>query len=213
MLKFLRRVFVILVLFAIIFVIFRIAKPTATSNFVEKVKNIPQTVSWRFHRDSKKDKDTDIVIKSTTTNITWDVKKWNNWDNNNEVKSWDSIDDFLRLQELDAEIKEQKENWENVETWATETSENNWSQVVEPVQNEPENKAIESVTITEIKPTETNTWTSTTNTANTTTTTVTTTTTQNTQPTKTTTTTYWDCWKPFTQAECDEMRRIWSYFD
>lgn len=100
MLKFFRRVFVLLVLFFVTFVIFRIVKPEATSNFVEKVRSIPQRL---FHRDSKKDSvdDKKIIIDWISSKITWDVidKK----DDNDEIviKKWDSIDDFLWLDELE----------------------------------------------------------------------------------------------------------------
>ena len=53
MLRFLRRVFIILILLIIVFFIFRFIKPEATSRFVDKVKNIPTTISSRFHREKK----------------------------------------------------------------------------------------------------------------------------------------------------------------
>ena len=64
MLKFLRRVFVILVLLFVVFVIFRIVNPTGAANFVNKVKNIPQTISDFFHRKSDGKK---ISIESDNT--------------------------------------------------------------------------------------------------------------------------------------------------
>jgi hypothetical protein len=60
MLRFLRRVFVILVLLIVVFVIFRIVNPTGTARFVEKVKAIPQTISGWFHR--KADDTKNVVI-------------------------------------------------------------------------------------------------------------------------------------------------------
>ncbi len=63
MLKFLRRVFIILILLIIVFFIFRFVKPEATNRFVDKVRDIPTTVSSRFHREKK----SWIVINGDTT--------------------------------------------------------------------------------------------------------------------------------------------------
>lgn len=213
MLKFLRRVFVLLVLFTIIFVIFRIAKPTATSNFVEKVKAIPQTISSRFHKDGKKNNESELTIKSNTTKISGDIVS-TGWQN----ETWDSIEDLARLEELNQEI----ETILNESTWDT----NSWTnqdfvvqETTTGTQNENEN--LEDITISEIVIETWNIETGNNNSMATTTDTTTENTTTNTTQTNTQTssnsnktyTSYWDCWKPFTQAECDEMRRLWSYFD
>ena len=63
MFRFLRRVFILLVLFVIIFLVFRFVKPEATNRFVDKVKWIPTTISSRFHREKK----SEIVINWSTT--------------------------------------------------------------------------------------------------------------------------------------------------
>ena len=134
MLRFLRRVFVILVLLFVIFVIFRIVNPTATANFVDKVKNIPQTVSGWFHR--KADNAKNIVVDWIDTVLTWDIsqpkwsekietkedfsdsevnavseKKTSRKDSKKNAKKeeqyswWDSIGDFVRLEKLNEETK------------------------------------------------------------------------------------------------------------
>ena len=63
MFRFLRRVFIILILFVIVFFIFRLVKPEATSRFIDKVKSIPTTVSSWFHREKK----SNIIINGDTT--------------------------------------------------------------------------------------------------------------------------------------------------
>lgn len=63
MFRFLRRVFIILILLIIVFFIFRLVKPEATSRFVDKVKTIPTTVSGRFHREKKPK----LIINGDTT--------------------------------------------------------------------------------------------------------------------------------------------------
>lgn len=109
MLKFLRRVFVILVLLFVVFVIFRIVNPTATANFVDKIRAVPQKI---FHRDTvRSSTDSNLVIDDKTTNLSWDVsvKKNKKKENKNAKTSgdsqptvqWDSIDDFLWLDELE----------------------------------------------------------------------------------------------------------------
>lgn len=125
MMRFLRRVFILLVLFCIIFLAFRFIKPDATRNFVSKVKAIPQTISSRFHRDAK------VVINSNTVSLTWDIanidkdtdKKdiWNNqsWDTG---KASDSYEDLQWLQELNAEIEAILQSGKNeTVSWNSET--------------------------------------------------------------------------------------------
>lgn len=135
MLRFLRRVFVILVLLFVVFVIFRIVNPTATANFVDKVKSIPQTVSGWFHR--KADNAKNIVVDWIDTVLTWDISqpKWsekietkedlsdsevttvsekkasrkdsktNTKKDESQYSWWDSIGDFVRLEKLNEETK------------------------------------------------------------------------------------------------------------
>lgn len=72
MFRFLRRVFIILILLIIVFFIFRLVKPEATSRFVEKVKTIPTTISGRFHREKKPK----LIINgdTTSTNSNFEIK-------------------------------------------------------------------------------------------------------------------------------------------
>jgi len=155
MIKFIRRVFILLVLFCIAFLIFRIAKPDLASNFVAKVKSIPQTISSRFHRDQK------IVIDSETTSITWDIL-WDDaelkWEDNevkneedqtwNSQKTWDSYADLLRLQELNAEIEAIMNSGKNTEVDNENTASQNedtWNSGIGDTNTEND------ITVTEIK--------------------------------------------------------------
>ena len=136
MLRFLRRVFVILVLLFVAFVIFRIVNPTWAANFVAKVKTIPQTISWWFHR--KADDAKNVVIDWIDTVLTWDIlqpkesetdiknddlsnshvsvtsdKKASRKDNKKDKKKdddsnlwWDSINDFVWLEKLNKETED-----------------------------------------------------------------------------------------------------------
>ena len=80
MLRFLRRVFIILILLIIVFFIFRFIKPEATSRFVDKVRNIPTTISSRFHRE----KESGIVINGDTTYTNSNFEINENNDNDDE---------------------------------------------------------------------------------------------------------------------------------
>lgn len=86
MLRFLRRVFIILILLIIVFFIFRFIKPEATSRFVDKVKNIPTTISSRFHREKK----SNIIINwdTTYTNSNFEI---NDNDNDDENENYEEI--------------------------------------------------------------------------------------------------------------------------
>jgi hypothetical protein len=81
MLRFLRRVFIILILLIIVFFIFRFIKPEATSRFVDKVRNIPTTISSRFHREKK----SGIVINGDTTYTNSNFEINENNDNDDEI--------------------------------------------------------------------------------------------------------------------------------
>lgn len=96
--------------------------PTGAANFVNKVKNIPQTISDFFHRKSDGKK---ISIESDNTVLSWDITTTNEWwldkpvienkneqvgntkntekDNKSNEKEWDSIDDFVWLERLNEE--------------------------------------------------------------------------------------------------------------
>jgi len=134
MLKFLRRVFVILVLLFVIFVICRIVNPVGTANFVNKVRNIPQTISDFFHREKK---EKNVLVEWISTVLSWDVKNWddeiitqdekntvsviednkdNNWEEN---VWWDSINDFVWLENLNKDT-ENLLSVDNKTTWTSE---------------------------------------------------------------------------------------------
>ena len=85
MLRFLRRVFIILILLIIVFFIFRFIKPEATSRFVDKVRNIPTTISSRFHREKK----SNIIINgdttSTSSNFEINEDNGDNYEYDNEI--------------------------------------------------------------------------------------------------------------------------------
>lgn len=107
MFRFLRRVFILLVLFLIVFFIFRFVKPEATSRFVDKVKAIPTTISSRFHREKK----SSIVINWDTTYSSGNFEIDDNYNvdtdisvNSNELNEWVTDGDLLRLEELNNEI-------------------------------------------------------------------------------------------------------------
>ena len=110
--RFIRRVFVLLVLFAIIFVIYRYINPVGASNFVEKLKSVPQYVSNMFDWWSE------LIIVDETISMTWDMKleaeTWNNINKNledeksekvEENDDKDSMEDNTRLEELNKEIE------------------------------------------------------------------------------------------------------------
>jgi len=111
MLRFIRRLFVLLILFIIVFLVYRYINPIWASMFVEKMKSIPDQISDFIDWNS------DVSIVWTTVTITWDVDVlkdeidvWNN--------TWDKyIDDsdLTWLEELNEEINSilNKEDW----TW------------------------------------------------------------------------------------------------
>ena len=136
MFRFLRRVFILLVLFVIIFLVFRFVKPEATNRFVDKVKWIPTTISSRFHREKK----SDIIINwnTTSTKSNFEINsddEYYEWsyapeiDNNNgeisNENNWD-INDSSRLEELNRELDRIIASW-NSQTEPDETStESGW---------------------------------------------------------------------------------------
>lgn len=96
--------------------------PTGTAKFVDKVKTIPQTISGWFHR--KADDTKNIVIDEIDIILTWDTtiskrsknrkddlisdtghKKQNDWDDEEIASSWDSIGDFVWLENLNKETE------------------------------------------------------------------------------------------------------------
>lgn len=145
MFRFLRRVFIILILFVIVFFIFRMIKPEATSRFVDRVKWIPTTVSSRFHREKK----TWIVINWDTTYSSWNFEsnddfnidtdisvKTNKTDKTSKTNKWMNDNDKLWLEEFNREINSilaSGNNNENSITWNTDWDNNaEETVVVEP---------------------------------------------------------------------------------
>ena len=141
MFRFLRRVFILLVLFLIVFFIFRFIKPEATSRFVDKVKAIPTTISSRFHREKK----SSIVINWDTTyssgnfeideNYNVDIDTSINSNELNESNEWVNDSDLLRLEELNEEINAILASWSN-ENSKEELDENNTVEII--VEPEPD---------------------------------------------------------------------------
>ena len=136
MFRFLRRVFILLVLFVIIFLIFRFIKPEATSRFVDRIKTIPTTISSRFHREKK----SKIVINWDTTFSSGNFEIKDNYsiyndnydyiiddetyvidsDNSsnadtNTAEQWNNSD-LEWLEELNREIEAILASWKNEET-------------------------------------------------------------------------------------------------
>lgn len=228
MFRFLRRVFIILILLIIIFFIFRFVKPEATSRFVDKVKNIPTTISSRFHREKK----AEIIINGDTTytnsnfeinnddennNLIYNEEDYNISDNNNddntyEENNWE-VSDLSRLEELNRELDQIIASGNNASGGTENIPENEWNSV---------NNNIETAEITwntlpswfitidveqpyepeEQTPTNTNNNTQNNNS-----------TTNNTTTTNTTSTQQrWNCWEWLTVQDCEDlMRDFWSF--
>ncbi len=107
---FIRRLFVLLVLFTIVFLIYRYINPEGANLFVEKVKSVSD-----IFQNNELDTD-DIDITGTTVGISGDINivddNINIWDN----LSWEVIEeDMSWLEELNAEIDEIL--WKNNWTW------------------------------------------------------------------------------------------------
>ena len=140
MFRFLRRVFIILILFVIIFFIFRLVKPEATSRFVDKVRAIPTGISNRFHREKK----SKIIINGDTTSASSNFDIVNTDDNENDSsidapvlynnEEYDITDsqtntenkDTSRLDEFNREIDKILASGNNQAEWEQNDSENNW---------------------------------------------------------------------------------------
>lgn len=140
MFRFLRRVFIILILLIIVFFVFRLVKPEATSRFVDRVKSIPTTVSSRFHREKK----SDIIINwnTTSTSSNFEIENKDNNENDlsidapvlyndeeyNITNSQTNIEnkDTSRLDELNREIDRILASWNNQVEWEQNNSENSW---------------------------------------------------------------------------------------
>lgn len=235
MFRFLRRVFILLVLFVIVFLVFRFVKPEATSRFVDKVKNIPTTISGRFHREKK----SDIIINGSTTstksNFEINDDEYDDYDNeyipaviDENDNDWDA-EDRSRLEQLNRELDRIIASGNNQSQWSETNTDNNWSAeeiVSELINNDttPTWNTLPSwfVVIDVEQPYEPETQTSNTqnNTNNTTSTTQTNTTQTNTTQTSTTQTNNntssqpqrWDCGEWLTVQDCEQMERdFWNY--
>lgn len=90
MLKFLRRLFIVLILILVAFVVYRFINPDGASRLIDKIKSIPASV-WIGWKDK-------IKIEWETTSITGDVQK-DSYEGTQE-------DDFGRLESLNKEIEE-----------------------------------------------------------------------------------------------------------
>jgi len=90
MLKFLRRVFIVLILLLVVFVVYRFINPDGANRLVDKIKSIPTSIGI-----VSKNK---IKLKWETTSITGDVQK--------ELVDENEEYDFGRLESLNKEIEE-----------------------------------------------------------------------------------------------------------
>ena len=90
MLKFLRRVFIVLILLLVVFVVYRFINPDGANRLVDKIKSI--TTSIGIVSKNK------IKLKWETTSITGDVQK--------ELVDENEEYDFGRLESLNKEIQE-----------------------------------------------------------------------------------------------------------
>ena len=226
MFRFLRRVFILLVLFVIIFLIFRFVKPEATSRFVDKVKWIPTTISSRFHRE----KESDIIINGSTTSTSsnFDIsdEKYGDYDdeyisaisdeNNNESND---ISDSSRLDELNRELDRIMTSENNQSQWYDTNSDANWDleEIISWVLDNNEESTTDvtptwfdvvDVEQPHEQETQTLTHTQSTNTTNTQSnpTTQTNNNQSNTQQKR------WDCGEWLTVQDCEQMKRdFWNY--
>lgn len=142
MLRFLRRVFIILILLIIVFFIFRFIKPEATNRFVDKVRWIPTTISNRFHREKK----SEIIINwnTTSTSSNFEINEDDTDDYDNEIyipvvvdedtttneaedgDNWE-MKDMSRLNELNKELDKILESWNN--TVENNNESQNWNNI------------------------------------------------------------------------------------
>jgi len=90
--RFIRRLFILLVLFTIAFLIYRYINPDWASRLVDKIKSIPD----RFVSSDTEWTWENLNVTDTTLFITWDVDV--------SVETWE--DDMTWLQELNQEIEQ-----------------------------------------------------------------------------------------------------------
>jgi len=95
MLKFIRRLFILLVLFFVIFVVYRYINPDGASRLVDNIKNIPDNISSMLGLEKKDN----IKVDGETISISGDVDIIENNDN-------DLDDDLSWLESLNKEIED-----------------------------------------------------------------------------------------------------------
>ena len=126
--RFIRRLFVLLILFTISFLVYRYINPVGASMLVEKVKAIPDKISEFIWSDKQEE----INIIGTTLTITWDVDVLiENVEDNINVNAWintdvdETDDDLTWLEELNLEIE--KILWTN-DSWTWELLEEEFTE-------------------------------------------------------------------------------------
>jgi len=125
--KFIRRLFILLVLLIIAFLVYRYVNPDGASRLVDRIKLMPDTISSYFGPNQ----DDDIKIDSTTTEISWDI---------NLLEDDEELTDDTWLEELNKEIESILWMDDEDEIEIKDTVEASGSIVVEtvPVVEEPE---------------------------------------------------------------------------
>ncbi len=94
MLKFIRRLFILLVLFLVVFLVYRYINPDGASRLVDKIKAMPDNISSMLGLEKKDN----IKVESETTSISGDVDIIENSEN-------DLDDDLSWLESLNKEIE------------------------------------------------------------------------------------------------------------
>ncbi len=125
--RFIRRLFVLLILFTLAFLVYRYINPVWASMFVEKVKAIPDSISEFIWSDTQEE----INIIGTTLTITWDVDVLieetdtdTGFVENNDVDNTGD-EDLSWLEELNLEIE--KILWTD-ESWTWEILEDEFTE-------------------------------------------------------------------------------------
>lgn len=96
--RFIRRLFILLVLFTVAFLVYRYVNSDGASRLVDKIKSVPDTISSYFGSDQ----DDDIKIDSTTVQISWDV---NLLEDEQDIEDEQNMEDDTWLEELNKEIE------------------------------------------------------------------------------------------------------------
>jgi len=162
MLRFIRRLFILLIIFTVVFLVYRYINPLWASRLVDKIKSVPDRIS-SFFQSEKKD---DIKVEWKTTIISGDINLLDdNSEVNVEINQDDSEDEDLSwLQELNNEIDiilwkektwevlvnqennvnksieiEEENTWDIVDTWDNKTIDD----IVEDESDEEEDSEIE----------------------------------------------------------------------